>query len=253
MRRHVSPRALLAAAAVSVLAGCGAHVMPEIRTEQERLATARRMVQERHHADAIELLKAYVSGAAGQAQVDEAIYLLGVSYLETRQYPLAQGEFERLVRDYPESDSAGAGAFRLGEALLGQSRPRDFDQEYTERAVEQWQNYLQLYPGHWLNAEAERRVLLGRTRLGRKMVDAGNLYVKLRQWEPARVYFERVIANYGDTPAAPEADLGLARLDARQGRRSEAIERLRAIEARWAGQAVAREAAKERARLDKSS
>jgi outer membrane assembly lipoprotein YfiO len=233
------------------LAGCAAHVMSEARNENERLAAGKKALERHQYTDAINHFKIYIANSTGQAQVDEVIYLLGVAYLDSKQYPLAQGEFERVLRDYPESDSAGASSFKLGEALLGQSRPRDFDQEYTERAVEQWQAYLRGYPDHWLNPEAQRRLLIARTRLGRKMNDAAFLYIKLKQYEPAHVYFERVMNEYGDTPAGSEAELGLARLDARRGFRPEAIERYKSIESRYPGQQVAKDAAKERAQIEK--
>jgi outer membrane assembly lipoprotein YfiO len=233
------------------LAGCAAHVVSDVRNETERLTAGKRSLERHQYTDAINHFKIYIANSQGQAQVDEVIYLLGTAYLDSKQYPLAQGEFERVLRDYPESDSAGAASFKLGEALIGQSRPRDFDQEYTERAVEQWDAYLRGYPDHWLNAEAQRRLLIARTRLGRKMNDAAILYVKLKQYEPANVYFERVIREYGDTPAGSEAELGLARLDARRGRTAEAIQRYQAIEARYPGQQVAKDAAKERARVEK--
>lgn len=236
-----------------MVAGCAANIASDVRNESERLAAGRRALERRQYTDAITHFKVYIVNSSGQAQVDEAIYLLGMAYLEGKQYPLAQGEFERLVRDYPESDSAGSGAYRLGEALLGQSRPRDFDQEFTERAVDQWQAYLRGFPGHWMNDQAARSLLIARTRLGRKLNDAATLYIKLKQWEPAVVYFERTITDYGDTPAGQEAELGLARIDARRGRRAEAVERYKAIEARYPGQDVAKDAARERSRLDKSS
>lgn len=235
------------------LAGCAAHVVSEARNETERLAAGKRALDRRQYTEAINHFKIYIANSQGQAQVDEVIYLLGVAYLDSKQYPLAQGEFERVLRDYPESDSAAAASFKLGEALIGQSRPRDFDQEFTERAVEQWQAYQRGYPDHWLNPEATRRLLIARTRLGRKMLDAANLYIKLKQYEPAEVYFNRVIKEYGDTPAGSEAELGVARLYARRGLRSEAIERYKAIEARYPGQQVAKDAARERAQLEKRS
>ena len=93
---------------------------------------------------------------------------------------MAAGDFERLMRDYPESDSTPSASFRLGEALWGQSRPSDFDQESTHKALEQWEQYQRQYPGHWLNAEAERAVNRARSRLASKLLDTGNLYLKLR-------------------------------------------------------------------------
>ncbi len=185
--------------------------------------------------------------------MDEAIYRLGMSYFAAKEYPSAQVEFERLVRDYPESDSSGSASFRLGEVLFAQTRARDFDQEYSHKALEQWQDYLAGYPGHWLNATARQRVAEVRTRLATKLADAGRLYLKLRLPGPARVYFRRVLNEYADTAAAGEARFGLALCEAQQGRRAAAIEQLKQVEADHPGGELARRAASERARLERRS
>lgn len=233
------------------LSGCAGHVLPAIHSDAERLRIARELHDRGHYGEAIELLKAYTTSASGTAQVDEAIYLLADSYLRQKEWASAQSEFERLLRDYPESDSAATASFRLGEALYGQSRGPDFDQEYTLKALQQWQSYLRDNPGHWLNGEAQSRITQSRTRLAEKLLHNGNLYLKLRLFRPARVYFRKVIDDYPETAAAAQALLGLALCDAREGRRAEAIEQLRQVEARYAGQEIATRAARERKRLER--
>src|SRR5262245_23540986 len=168
------------------LTGCGAVMLPTIRSEGDRLSVAHRMYDDGNYGTAADLLKSFIDTNAGSAQVDDAIYLLGNCYLKQREWTLASGEFERLLRDYPESDSAGSASFRLGEALIGQSRPRDFDQEFTVKAIDQWNNYLQGYPGHWLNPEAQKRIAKWRGTLAEKLIDTGNLYLKLKLHTPAR-------------------------------------------------------------------
>ena len=84
------------------------------------------------------------------------------------------------------------------------------------------------------------------------MIDAANLYVKLKQWELAAVYYQRVITEYSDTPAASEAELGFARMDAKRGHRADALQRYKSIETHYDGQPVAKDAARERAQLEKS-
>ena len=246
-------RAVAASLALIALAGCGSHVLPTIHSERERLTLAR----ERHDAGdcvvAIELLKNFVLNAAGTAQVDEAIYLLGDCYLRTREWALAAGEFERLLRDYPESDSSAAASFALGAAFYGQAGKADFDQEFTVKALDQWRAYLRDHPGDWRNAAAEKRVMEARTRLCTKLLRTGNLYLKLRLWEPARVYFLKITNEYADTSVDPEAQLGLALCDVGRGRRAEAVEQLRQIESQFAGQEIAARAAQTRKRLERKS
>ncbi len=241
------------ATAILLLAciGCGSHVLPEIRSEADRLPTARRLYEQDHLYEAIELLKSFLTSSSGAAQVDEAIYLLGACYLKQREWATAANEFERLLRDYPESDSAAAGAFRLAEAWFGQARPADYDQEHTIKALEQWQRYLQSYPGHAWNEEARGRVNDCRHRMASKLVETGTLYLKLDLAAAARVYFQQVIDQYGDLHARADAELGLAICNARQNASGEALAQLREIETRYAGQPVAERAARERRRLER--
>jgi outer membrane protein assembly factor BamD len=236
-----------------LLAGCGASTVPAIHSEPERLAQGRRALERREYNIALELLKSYVANNAGGADVDQAIELLGEAHLRIKEWGEAQSQFERLLRDYPESDSAAAASFRLGEALWGQSRGPAFDQEYTQKALEQWEGYLRAYPGHWQNAEAGKGRQAARERLAEKFERTGSLYLKLKRAGPARVYFQRVLDEYPDTAFAPDASLGLALADAQEGRRDEALAALRDLETRFAGQAVALRAAKELARLERHS
>jgi outer membrane protein assembly factor BamD len=249
MRRLLLPFALVGLA--GLLAGCGASTIPAVHSEPERLAQGRRALERREYNVALELLKSYVENNAGGADVDQAIELLGEANLRIKEWGEAQSQFERLLRDYPESDSAAAASFRLGEALWGQSRGAAFDQEYTQKALEQWESYLRAYPGHWQNDAGEKRRQVARERLADKLDRAGVLYLKLRRAGPARIYFQRVLDEYPDTSFAPNASLGLALADALAGKRDEAFAALRDIETRFAGQTVALRAAKERAHLER--
>jgi outer membrane protein assembly factor BamD len=244
-----APAVLLVSLALAAL-GCAADIIPAVHSEPERLALAHRLADRRQWSAAIELLKTYVDHNAGSAQVDEAIYLLGECELRSKAFPEAGVDFERLLRDYPESDSSGSAAFRLGEALFGQARPPDFDQEFALKALEQWQKYLRDYPGHCLNAEAERRIATTRARLAGKLIDTARLYLKLLLAEPARVYFKLVDDRYGDTPVAGEAWIGLAQCEAIEGHHDQAIARLKDLEARFPGQPLGARAARERERIE---
>ena len=252
--RRISAALLLCAVAslvALVLAGCAAVSMPAVHSEPERLEVARRMVHNRDWTSAIELLKTYIDRNAGSARVDEAIYLLGECYLKTKDYPNAAVEFERIGRDFPESDSSAAASFGLGEALYGQSRPPDFDQDFTTKALDQWGRYRREYPGHWRVPEADQRVAKCRVQLASKLLNTAELYLKLRQTEPARVYFQRVEQTYDDTPLVGDAMIGIARCDALAGRTADAIAYLKDLETRFHGEPLGARAARERSRIER--
>jgi outer membrane assembly lipoprotein YfiO len=240
---------VVVAGALLGLYGCGASVIPDIHSEPERYAVAQRLARQGELSSAIELLKTYIDRNAGAADVDGAIYLLGECYLRQKEWPSAQLEFERLLRDYPESDSSGSASFEMGVALFGQSRGPDFDQEFTEKALAQWREYLANFPGHWRRAEAEQQVRVARERLARKYLDTADLYVKQKYATAARRYYQRVMDDYSDLPLVGSAEIGMARCDVLEGKKELALQRLARIEAEHPGQPAAEVARRERARV----
>ena len=251
VRRWSALAGLVALAAL--LAGCGASTIPAVHSEPERLEQGRRALQQHEYNVAIELLKTYVANNAGGADVDLAIEMLGEAQLRIKEWAEAQVQFERLLRDYPESDSAATASFYLAEALWGQSRGPAYDQEFTRKALEQYQTYLGAYPGHRLNGAAEMSIQRAYERLARKLVDAGNLYLKLQRPAPARVYFQRVLDEFPTTAAAADAELGLALADERAGKADAAMATLRELGARYAGKPAGARAGKELARLEREA
>lgn len=236
---------------LAILAGCGASTLPVVRSESERLEAARRSMAQRQWAVAADLLKTFIANNPGGASVDEAVFRLGETYLGLKDWAAATVEFERLLRDYPESDSAASAAMRLGDAWFGQSRPADFDQEFTQKALDQWMSYRRDYPGHWLNAEADRKIEHARRRLAGKLLDTAKLYLKQDLRSPARVYFERVAREYGDLDLLADALFGLVEIEIEEGHKAAAITHLRRIEERFAGQPAAARAARMRAQLER--
>lgn len=250
MLRRLRP-ALAAAALAALAAGCGAAVVPQIMNDSARVPLARQLYERGDYSLAAEVLTAYAKSGAGNADIDEAIYLLGLTYLGQKDWPNAQAQFERVLRDYPESDSASSASFRLGEALFGQSRKPDFDQEFTLKALGQWQEFSRSWPEHPWAGDAAARIGVCRTRLARKLWRSGDLYLKQAYYEPAKVYFADVLREYADTPVYGDALIGMALADARLGRKDTALAVLRGLEAEFAGRPLGEQAAKWRAKVEK--
>ena len=236
---------------VAALAGCGGSVLPQIHDEGGRLELARRLLAKGDALVAIEVLAPFATSGSGSANVDEAVYLLGLCHLKTRDYPAAQADFERLLRDYPESDSAASATFRQGEAFWGQSRGPDFDQDFTLRALDQWMAFRRDNPEHWLAGEAARRIAAARTRLATKLYRTGDLYVKLKEYEPARGYFRNVLDQYSESAVYGDALIGWAVASARLGERDTALTTLRGLETEFAGRPLGVKAARTRTMVEK--
>lgn len=243
---------LVLAAALALAAGCGGAVLPQIHDEGGRLELARRLYAKGDALLAIEVLATYSTSGSGSADVDQAVYLLGLCRLKTKDFPGAQADFERVVRDYPESDSAAAASFRIGEAMWGQSRGPDYDQEHTLKALDQWMAFRRDHSDHWLADPATRRIAEARTRLATKLYRTGDLYVRLREYEAARRYFLDVMNQYSESPLYGDALIGWAVASARLGERDTAFSVLRDLEQEFAGRPLAAKAEQTRAMIAKS-
>lgn len=229
-------RAPLATALLAVLvAGCGASVVPQIMNDSSRLPLAQKLYDKGDYTMAAEVLTGYTQAGTGNADIDEAIYLLGLTRLKQRDWAGAQGSFERVLRDYPESDSAASASYRLGEAFFGQSRPSDFDQEYTLKALSQWEQFVKGSPDHPFVPTANERIAVCRTRLAKKLWRSGDVYFKQAYYEPARRYFQSIIDEYSDTPVYGDAMIGLAMTNARMGMKDSALAMLGRLETEFAG------------------
>lgn len=244
-------RAPLATAVLAVLvAGCGAAVVPQIMNDASRVPLARKLYDKGDYTMAAEVLAGYTKAGTGNADIDQAVYLLGLTYLKQRDWTNAQAQFERVLRDYPESDSATSASYRLGEALFGQSRPHDFDQEYTLKALAQWEQFVKGSPEHPFVPDANVQIAVCRTRLARKLWRTGDVYLKQAYYEPARRYFQSVIDEYSDTPVHGDAIIGLAMVNARLGMKDSALAMLRGLEAEFAGKPLGEAAAHVRAKVE---
>jgi outer membrane assembly lipoprotein YfiO len=226
------------AAAVGLIPGCGGSVLPQVHDDSGRLELARRLYAKGDAALAIEALAPFSTSGSGAADVDEAVFLLGLCHLKQSAYSEAQADFERLLRDYPESDSAPSAAFRQGEALWGQALGPDFDQEFTLRALDQWMQFRRDHPTHWLAPAAMRCIAKARARLATKLYRTGDLYVKLQEYAAARAYFHDLVTEYSDTPLYGDGMIGWAISSARIGERDTAQAVLKNVIVEYKGTAL---------------
>jgi outer membrane assembly lipoprotein YfiO len=246
-----STRIALAGACLLLLAGCGGSVLPQVRNDNDRMAVARRLYAVGEYGTVAEVLSAYVTTGTGNADIDQAVYLLGLAYLGEKEYASAQAQFERIARDYPESDSASAASYRLGVALYSQSRGPDFDQETALKGLTQWEQLVQSSPDDPWAALARVRIAEARSRLAHKLWRNGDVYLKLKLYEPAKVYFGSILKDYADTPEYGDALIGNAVADARLGRRDSALAVLEGLAKQFSGHPLGDRAAETLERVKK--
>lgn len=218
-------------AVVSALSpGCGDQYLgPPADTPAGQLEYARHLLERGSYYDAISELTLFTAENPGSGLLDTALFYLGEAYLGKRDYPMAAAEFERLLREFPGSGHAPAARFSLGVAYDEQSLPAELDPTMTERAIEQFLLFMRLHPESPHVPEARERVNALRGKMAKKAYLNGRLYIKLKQPEAARFYFDIVASEYPESEYAPNALFEGARAYEMEGNTTSAIGRYKEL------------------------
>ncbi len=187
-------------ALILVLLGCAYAGDPKpAATPEDEFARAKKEYEEGHHYDSVQLFTTFIDQHPGSILVDQAIYFLGRSYMGQKDWIMASTEFERVVRDFPESRYACDAEYALGFCYWRESRQPSYDQVETRRTLDQLNRYRDRCPNHEDAAAADSIAALARDRLAEKHFRAAELYKRLGQPEAAIIYCNLVAEDYPDS------------------------------------------------------
>ena len=153
--------------------------------------------------------KYVVSRGTGTELGDDAQYYLGESYFRNKEYLLAVAEYEKLTRRMGFSPFVEDARFKICESYKIESPKYYHDQDYTEKAIQRFQEFLDDFPKSTLKNEAMMSIELLRNKLAKKLYETGILYIKLDEHESAKLSFQLVIDEYYDTDIFHHAQQGI--------------------------------------------
>ncbi|MDZ7372539.1 MAG: outer membrane protein assembly factor BamD [candidate division KSB1 bacterium] len=217
--------ALVSSAALLLFGtGCAGRKVRAGITLEERLKIAKQMFEKGDYLDAKTQFQVIVASAGGTALADEAQFYLAECYFHLKDYVTAVAEYERFVRMYPNSPWVDDAQFKVGVSYYELSPGPGLDQEFTRKAVQALQVFLEDYPASELRPQAEEYLRKCRDKLAEKEFKAGELYRKMGYYESAVIYFDAVLNEYYDTQWAEKALFQKARMLELLGRKEEALE-----------------------------
>lgn len=145
-----------------------------------------------------ELNQAVISGAHTEWG-DDAMFYLAEAYFLNEEYILAIAEYDRLIRRMPFTEFLEQARYRICESYILESPKYFHDQEYTQRAIDEVQSFLDDFTVSDYRDDALKAHEMLRTKLAQKSYETGILYIKMDEPEPAKIAFANVLTNYYDT------------------------------------------------------
>lgn len=196
------------------------------KTYIERYEDGLKAFENKKYYQSIEDFNFVVFNAPGSDIADDAQFYLASANLEMKEYLVAIEEFQSLLRRWPASDLYEEARFKIAECYFMHSPGYQRDQESIDKAILSYQDFIDEYPFSDKRPNAEARIKELRTGLAKKIYEAGNLYMVLREWNAAIVTFQEILDSYYDTSIINDTYLDIATSQSKLNRREEMINAL---------------------------
>ena len=188
---------------------CAGSNLSESSSAQARFETGMKNLENGKYLKAQSDFQYAVMRGAGTDIGDDAQYYLGEAFFLNKEYILAIAEYEKLTRRMSYSPFVEKARFQICEAYRIESPKYYHDQEYTEKALERYQEFLEDFPNTTLKSDVLASIENLREKLGMKLYETGILYIKLEEYDSAIITFQDAIDKYYDTKIIDDARKGM--------------------------------------------
>lgn len=185
--------------AIIFLAGCKSSEKINYSNDQEIFLNALKLFNEKKYDEAYSLLDIIALQFPASQYADDAQYYTAEINYAKGEYIIAAFQYNKLLRNYSASDYSKLAMYKVGLCYYQLSPPYDRDQDYTQKAISSFQEFLTLYPDDSLSLDANQKIQELRNKLAHRQYFTGEIYLKLSSPKSALIYFDEVINNYPDT------------------------------------------------------
>jgi len=213
MKHQRSFRPLLLPMAIVVALACSGCSHKKLKANLplvERMQLADEYFAKKRYLDARDQYRIITLSYSGSRLADKAQFYMAECHFNTKEYILAASEYERLMKMYPNSEYVDDAKYKLGYSYFKLSPKSALDQEYTEKAIREFQEFLEEYRTSPLVATVEKQLAECRGKLAQKVFSAAEMYYRLKYWDAAVIYYTLVLDHYYDSTYAAKAQFQLA-------------------------------------------
>ena len=197
---------------IIILAGCGGRQPQPDWTAEEYYEYAKDKYDDEDYFESINDFTVVILRYPGSAVADSAQFFLGMCHYYLEEFIISSAEFTKLINNMSRSPLVPDAQFMLAESYYEMSPRSALDQEYSLKALREYQLFLEDYPTHARNADAERKMYELREKQAEKTWNNAELYRKMMEFESSLIYYELVLERYYDTEYADDALYGKAQV-----------------------------------------
>lgn len=158
--------------------------------------TAIKYYNEQEYYEAQQLLESIVTIYRGTEKSENIIYYLAMSYYNQNDYMYAGYYFNNFSSSFPTSVRLEECMFQTGYCYYRQSPKYSLDQEYTQKAIEQFELFISKFPDSDKKQTAADYIKELTIKLQKKAYENAILYEKLGDYKAAVITLKNCIYDY---------------------------------------------------------
>lgn len=189
---------------------CGTTEEVTVLTAEDRFQKAMELFKDEDYIEAIDQFSAITLQFQGSIVADDAQFYLGEARYARYEFLLAAFEYQQLRRNMPASPFVPEAQYKLAMCYYELAPKSSLDQQYTVKAMDEFQRLAEYYPESEHAPIAEERIRELTDRLARKEYDTARLYATMEYYRAATLYYDSVIEKYHDTEYGRLSYLGKA-------------------------------------------
>ena len=184
--------------------GCAGNVSIDASLKN-KLDKAKALFEDEKYTKARDEFEYIIYNNPGSAVALTAQYYFAESLYMLENYDQASKEYDKFNMLSQNSELIARSKFLICKCLYMLSSKSNKDQSQTEFTIDRIQYFLEEYPNTGHKDECESMIVKLRTKLAKKEIDAGKLYLRIDKYDSALIYFNLVMIEYYDTIYFDEA------------------------------------------------
>jgi len=161
---------------------------------KESFAIAKEPYDDQHYEIAVSKLSEFRARFPYSQFAVEAELLLANSQYELGKYPEAAVAYEQFARLHPKHAQADFALYRVGECYwLEAPEEIDREQEYTAKAVQEWEKLVKNFPASQHTGKAKENIAVGKRRIAESEVFVAKFYCKQEIFDSCAYRFIKIL------------------------------------------------------------
>ena len=136
---------------------------------------------------------------------DKAQYMAGEAYKKANMYNEASLAFMKVLNNYPKSEYAERAKFQVAYCSLKASPLPGYDDQTTEKAIEEYRSFIEEHPGSEFVNDAKDALNLLLEKKAEGDYKVAEFYDKQNKLDSAKVYYADIVSKYPNTTWAASA------------------------------------------------